>query len=147
MLLFLDANIFFAAVASHSGGSAMIFELAKKYKVKLTTVTHILIEAERNILNKLGDNALEKHYENLLSTSPHIVSLGNVSLQAINSIRGIVPDKDIPVLMGAMLSKPDYLITLDKKDFLKNKNIHSLNLDFKISPPGEFLHEFARKNV
>lgn len=43
--VFLDANIFFAAVASRTGGSFLILELAKRRKIGIVTVLHALAEA------------------------------------------------------------------------------------------------------
>ncbi|TSC75332.1 MAG: hypothetical protein G01um101433_906 [Parcubacteria group bacterium Gr01-1014_33] len=72
---FLDANVFFAAVASKTGGSYFILELAKKRMTEIVTVAYALSEAERNIQKKLGDRVLATHYENLLAASPVIQSL------------------------------------------------------------------------
>ena len=40
-------------------------------------------------------------------------------------------DKDIPVLLGAVLSNSDYLITLDKKHFLNNPRLSPALFNFK----------------
>jgi predicted nucleic acid-binding protein len=50
--VFLDANVFFAAVSSPKGGSHFILELAKKGKLEIITVNQALLEAERNILKE-----------------------------------------------------------------------------------------------
>ena len=55
--VFLDANVFFAAAGSPTGGSAFVLELAKHKKIQATTVGHALVEAERNIQKKLGEEA------------------------------------------------------------------------------------------
>lgn len=144
--VFLDANVFFAAASSPSGGSSLIIELAAKQKIKPFTVAHVLKEAERNILKKLDDNAIQRHYENLINSSPVIQPLGHISLHTINSFRGVVPDKDIPVLIGAVMSNPDYLITLDKKHFLKNAKLVAIPFQFKIVNPGDFLKDFIKQN-
>ena len=47
--VFLDANIFFAAVRSPHGGSYFVIELAKRKYLQIVTVAYALAEAERNI--------------------------------------------------------------------------------------------------
>ena len=73
--IFVDANIFFAAVASRIGGSYYILELAKRKKIEIVTVLHALAEAERNIEKKIGIAALKNHYDNILAIHPIIQSL------------------------------------------------------------------------
>ena len=138
MKVFLDANIFFAAAKSSNGGSALILKLAKKNKIKIVTVNYALLEAERNIKNKLSQRFLFLHYQNILDANPEIQSLDFVTIKDIASFQNILTLKDIPILLGALLSGAEALITLDKKDFLNNQKLRDLNLPFKISNPENF---------
>ncbi len=139
---FLDANIFFAAAKSHFGGSYFILELAKKRRITVVTSAHALAEVERNIEKKLGGEALNEHYENLLEIRPKIQSLEMLPLGLEEKLKAYIPEKDIPILAGAILSEVDCFITLDKKHFLGNKNLSKLNLPFAILTPGSFIQRY-----
>lgn len=137
--VFLDANVFFAAVASKTGGSYFILELAKKGLIEIITVVHALAEAERNIGKKLGDSALIRHYENLLAITPRIQSLVGVSEDEEHKLIDIVPEKDMPIVLDAFLSGAEFLITLDRKHLLGNSKLKALRLPFVTLTPGEFI--------
>lgn len=141
--IFLDANIFFAAVCSPEGGSGFIVKLAKRRKIVINTVNHVLLEAERNIKNKLGSEYLFNHYQNLLAIEPKIIVLPILRAEEIQRFNRLVPSKDIPVLLGALCGEIESLVTLDRKHFLSNCKLIEENLAFDIVSPGEFL----KKNV
>lgn len=140
--VFLDANVFFAAVRSATGGSYFVIELAKKKQIEAGTVVHALAEAERNIQEKLGTSALCIHYENLLTAKPVIQSLANLPSALETKLRQVLPEKDIPILAGAILSGARVLVTLDQKHLLKNKKLAVLNLPFAVITPGDFLQKY-----
>jgi putative PIN family toxin of toxin-antitoxin system len=142
---FIDANVFFSAVKSKSGGSYFIIELAKKKKIKIITVVHALSEAERNIQKKLGVKFLNDHYENLLFANPVVQSLVDLPLSVEDKLRNFVPKKDIPILAGAIMSGARFLITLDKIHFLDNKKLLDLNLSILITTPGGFIQNYILK--
>ena len=140
--VFIDANIFFAASYSKNGGSALILELAKKKKIKIITVSYALAEAEKNIELKLGQKYLSIHHQNILDINPEIQSLDNLNLETIHMLENFLVLKDIPILAGALFSKAEFLITLDKRDFLDNKKLTNLNLPFKILNPENFIKNY-----
>jgi len=142
--VFLDANIFFAGARSPKGGSSFVLELAKKRKLEIITVTQALFEAEENIRKKLGPLYLNRHYQNLLEIKPKIQSIEFVTLREIAKLKKILPEKDIPILLGAVLSNSQVLITLDRKHFLRNEKLKKTKLPFKILNPGEFLREYFK---
>jgi predicted nucleic acid-binding protein len=139
--LFFDANIFFAAAGSPKGGSAFVLELGKRKKFEAVTVQHALLEAERNIEKKLGGEYLARHHQNLLELKPYIQSISGVSIEMIIAFEKFVPLKDVPILLGAILSNSQFLITLDRRDFLNNKRLSSSSLPFEIKTPGDFLKQ------
>jgi len=134
--LFLDANIFFAATFSPSGGSAMLFELAKYKRVELLTSLYALNEAKRNILHKGGRSYLPRFYQ-LVSELKTIDQKVYNDSDLIKWEEWIVK-KDAPILISAQGQKVDFLITLDKKDF-KSKRIESAPIHFIIFNPGELI--------
>lgn len=108
MKVFLDANVFFAAAGSPKGGSAFVLELAKKKKFAVVTVTHVLAEAEKNIKQKLGKTALLAHYQNILDANLAIQQIGSISIENVVKLEKLVPLKDGPILLGAILSDSQY---------------------------------------
>jgi predicted nucleic acid-binding protein len=140
--VFLDANVFFAGARSPEGGSGFVLELAKKKKIEVFTVTHAILESGQNILKKLGLPYLNRHYQNLLEIKPKIQSIEFVTFGEIAKLKKILPEKDIPILLGVILSKSQILITLDRKHFLENEKLKRIKLPFKIMNPGEFLRKY-----
>ncbi len=145
MRLFLDANIFFAAAGSLQGGSAFVLELGKRQKFEVVTVSHALLEAERNIRSKLGEKYLARHHQNLLELKPIIQSIAAVPTEKLVEFEKFIPMKDIPILVGAILSNAQFLITLDRRDFLENRRLRSLPLPFDIITPGDFLKQYLNE--
>ncbi|MDI6883279.1 MAG: hypothetical protein QMC93_02270 [Patescibacteria group bacterium] len=142
--VFLDANVFFAGARSPKGGSGFVLELAKKGKLEIITVNQALFEAEQNILKKLGLFYLNCHYQNLLEIKPKIQSIEFLTLKEIAKLRKIIPAKDIPILLGAILSNSQVLITLDRKHFLEKEKLKKLKFPFEILNPGEFLRKYFK---
>ena len=142
MKVFLDANVFFAAAGSPTGGSAFVLELAKQKKIRVVTVAYALVEAERNIQQKLGEKALDRYHQNLLEVGPEVQNIDNVPMNVAKTLEQLLPLKDVPILLGAMLSDASFLLTLDRKDFLDNKKLEGSKLSFKIVTTGDFLQKY-----
>lgn len=105
-----------------------------------------MLEAERNIKNKLSQKFLFLHYQNILDANPEIQSLDSVTIKDIASFQNILTLKDIPILLGTLLSEVESLITLDKKDFLNNQKLRDLKLPFEILNPDNFLKKYESRN-
>ncbi len=143
--LFLDANIFVAAAASPRGGSRLLFDLARAGRVKIITTAHALREADRNITRKLAAPAYRIYEEILLEVPPSLQALEGITHAHVAFAERLVPPKDVPILLGALASGCEFLITLDRKDFLENKNLLQAPLSFIITTPGRFIETFARQ--
>lgn len=144
-MAFLDANVFFAAVRSSTGGSYFLLELAKRRRLIVVTVAHALAEAERNIAEKLGSDAVQRHYDNLLAARPRIQSLAHISPSLVEGIQACnVPEKDIPIVAGAFMSRTGVLITLDRKHLLSNDNLADIFGEmFTIMTPGDYIKNYV----
>lgn len=134
--LFLDANIFFAATYSETGASRALFKLAEKGKIKLVSSTYAIQEAKRNINFKIGEDQLPKFYAliSLLSS----LEKRTPSINLKTKYQPLITKKDLPILLGAIQQKSNYLITLDRKHF-KTQELAKSNLPLKIMLPGEYL--------
>lgn len=137
--LFLDANVLFAATISSSGGSAYIFELARRHKVRLFSSSLALKEAERNLREKTDEEAVLRFYDLLEDVDIRLFSVDRK--KAKKNFAKLVGEKDAPILGAAISAEVDFLITLDKKHFL-NQKIFKTNLLIKILTPGQFIEKF-----
>ena len=134
--LFLDANIFFAATYSETGGSRAIFELARNKKHALVSGLYAIKEAKFNIEKKIGKNSLPIFYT--LVSLLNYIEKDSPTEELKIKYQNLIVQKDLPILISAINQKVDFLITLDKKDF-KTTKLEMANLSTKILLPGEYL--------
>jgi len=134
MKLFLDANVIYSASRSTNGASYTLCQLGEKFNLSLITSTLALVEAERNLAEKEKSTVIERFYQ-LLKTIK-IVTIE--SSRAKQYYKGLIEEKDAPILYGALRSQADYLITLDKKHFFTEK-LRKKKFPFIILTPGQFI--------
>ena len=107
--VFLDSSVFFSAINSPSGGSAKLFTLKT---IDLITSKLVLVEVERNVRKKLLDYHLERFF--FLAEKIKIVDF-------INKAEEVIAKKDAVILSQAKQARTNFLVTLDKRHFLKAK--------------------------
>lgn len=134
--VFLDANVWFSAARSKTGGSFLIMELAKYQLIKVLTNQHVLDEAERNLLLK-SPASMDIYYSLLSQVKPKMVERP-IPEELVQRLKKIVPSGDILVLAGAVLSGASYLVSLDRQHIV-NENMRKMSWPFGILLPGEFL--------
>jgi predicted nucleic acid-binding protein len=136
LTLFLDANVFFAATLSEQGGSAALFALPQKKRLRLVSSLYALKEAKRNIVHKVGSNVLPRFFE-LVSFLENVDS-EDCDFEELQRWEAWIVEKDAPILASASRQKVDVLVTLDRKDF-QSVRMKKAPVTFKIQSPGEFL--------
>lgn len=157
-IVFLDANVLFAATLSETGGSRALFVLAKKKKIGLTSSVYAITEAKRNILKKFGKERLPIFFQ-LLSELKEIhdpigkilnksvrmeeksKKIEKVQLEENDGTKewvNLTQKKDLPILWGASQLEVDVLATLDRRDFM-NEKMKAQEFSFKIMTPGELI--------
>ncbi len=136
--VFLDANILFCAVASPTGGSALVMKLAKARKIEAITSRLVLIEAERNISLKLKKAHLEK-FKKLMTELPLVV-IPEPSSEEVSSVGKWVHWKDAPILAAALKSKAGFFLTLNRKHILKQE-VQEIFQQFIILSPKELFEK------
>jgi len=112
---FLDSSALFTAVNSPTGGSAKLFTLKK---IKLVTSRVVLAEVERNVQKKLAEFHFKRFF--LLVGKLKILDQA-LDDKLIQKARRVIVEKDAVILAEAKVAQCDFLITLDKKHFLKPK--------------------------
>lgn len=134
--VFLDANVYFSAARSKSGGSAAILELVKSKQLHVTATSIVLREAERNVRLKEPSPTLLRFHQIVKEVKPKIIAIDKK--QAERRFLRVINRKDAYVLEGAKKSKVDFLVTIDKKHFM-NKNMKRAHFPFRIVTPGQLI--------
>ncbi len=138
--LFLDSSVILAASGNSQGGSSKIFELALKGRVVLFTSRLAIMEAERNIREKLPLAAFTR-FQLVFATYP-LTIVNEPSEVFEKKVGKFIYRKDAAILAAAINSKTDYLLTFNRKHFFTQKvETFALKHHLKISTPGEFIME------
>ena len=137
--LFLDASVFIAATGSRTGAS--VLALCRHGHAKAVSSRLILLEAERNIGAKLGQEALLRFYQEIASLDLDLVEAPTP--QEIAAQSRIIDPKDAHVLAAALKGGVEVLLTLDRKHFLSPRVLQA-GLPFLTMTPGDFLRRLVR---
>jgi predicted nucleic acid-binding protein len=132
--VFLDSNVIISGLFSDKGAPRVILDLLCLGLPVLTCTTgeYNIIEIERNLTKKMsGVLPVYRKYLPLLNLE--VIPLP--APEVIRKLFGLTSDKDIPVLASAIIGNVDFLVTGDKKDFIKLKGKYA----FRILNPADFL--------
>ncbi len=142
--IFLDANVYFTGFYSKEGGSALLLEIIrrKNKKISLYASKLVLREAERNLRKKGTGAYLKSFHRYLQQTKIHITPAPPEDM--LQSYTTVIHPKDLPVLGSALLSKADYLITLDRRHFFTAHLLSKMKKP-KILTPGDFVRSVYLK--
>jgi len=134
--VFLDSNVILSGLLSERGAPRILLDLLSLKLAFLmgSTGRYNLIEIERNLKKKMP--ALFPLFKNYLPK----LNLKVIPLPRPEDVRGFsgkIAEKDAPVLVSAIQSKADFLVTGDKQHFGKMKGIGEYPL--QIVTPSEFI--------
>jgi len=137
--VFIDTSVLIAGVASLTGASAAVLDLCEAESIQMVISRQVLVEADRNFSAKLPGlvNEFRQFIRNLV---PLMVE--DPPAAAVKRAAGLIDRKDAAILAAAIESKVEFLITLDKKHFLKQKV--QRNIPIEICTPSDFLRIFER---
>jgi uncharacterized protein len=125
--LFLDANVlFFAAYRPHAG----VGRLWSLSDTTLVTSAYAIEEVRRNLSQEGQLARLNSLLEAVAS-----VPAGNVPLEVRGGIQ--LPEKDWPILSGAVSAQATHLITGDVRDF--GRHFGQKLLGILVMPPSQYL--------
>jgi predicted nucleic acid-binding protein len=137
--LFFDASVLIAAAHSLTGRSGYLLEGCRRGKFKPVVTRLILIEAERNIKAKLGEEDLLRFYQ-LLGSVDFIVK-PPASAREVADYSHLIEQKDAHVLAAAVRSGAQFLLTLDTRHFMTER-LSKANLGLIIATPGHFIKAY-----
>lgn len=134
--IFLDSNVVLSGLFSDRGSPRIILDLLSLDLPVLTGVTgeFNIIEIEPNLEKKMPE-VLPTYREYLPLLNLEITPLP--SSKEVRSLKGLIAEKDVPVLASALKANVDFLLTGDKKDFGKARTRGKY--PFRIVTPTEFL--------
>ena len=137
--VFIDTSALIAGTLSPTGAAHEVLRPCEAGVVKALMSRQVLVEADRNISEKLP--ALQSEYRVFLK---HLSSLivEDPSKLAVEQACEIIHHNDAPILAAAIEASVDYLVTWNTRHFQK-KAVRDY-VQFPILTPGEFLEEFRR---
>jgi predicted nucleic acid-binding protein len=134
--VFLDSNVILSGLLSERGAPRIMLDLLSLGLPFLMGATgrYNLIEIERNLKKKMPSLLfLYKAY--LPKLNLKVIPLPRP--EEVRDFSGQIAEKDIPVLISAIRSKADFLVTGDKQHFGKMKELDKY--PFHILTPSEFI--------
>lgn len=139
--VFFDSSVLVSASISATGKSRYLLTLSSKNKIRGISSQYAILESKRAFSKKLPEALL---------IFQKIIQEANLEIldfpKDIAKYEKIIKDKgDAPILASAVEAKIDYLVTLNRKHFLNDKNLQS-KVDFKIIKPEEFKFKSKFKN-
>jgi len=118
--VYLDTNVFIFGVERPESNSRIILDLAEEGKI-IPVVSYSLLEELREYFSRRYDR------ETAVNEIYYLISLPNLEIitrdkvkQEINKHKRVVPDKDLPHLVSAIIAQSDYLISYNRH-FIESK--------------------------
>jgi predicted nucleic acid-binding protein len=144
--LFLDSNVLTGGIVSPWGLDKATLSLCAAKVCKLVLAEVVRDEVEENLLlhaerlPSLDAEQLIEDYRRLVKlTNPELVPYPDKDLVRA-SRRLIRHEADVPVLLSAMASKPDWLLTHNTKHFTK---VVAQRTSLRIATPAEFFRALS----
>jgi predicted nucleic acid-binding protein len=137
--LFLDTSVLLAAAGSSRGASRLLITQADAHGWELVSSDYCAEEARRN-LPKLGRSAAAAWRAQIAPS----LRLVRASL-ALDKPLVFPKAKDRPVVITALATRAEWLLTLDEADFQGKLGCEVYGL--RIAAPGEFLLEQRARGV
>jgi len=137
--LFFDSSALLSGLNSPTGGAGIILSAFLAGEFFICISNQVIEEVQRNIQSKFP--LLKDQLLNFLLARPKIIK--QPSLKEIRKVYKLIKSEDAPILAAAIKSKSDFLITWDKKHFLKKEVL--LSVSFIICTPEEFLQKYWKR--
>ncbi len=116
-----DTSVIISALNSTTGASAAILDFARRNQLVLITTSYIISETEEVIRRKFPK--LQPLFQKLKG-GQFLVIAEDPTLATVKQAALMISDpKDAPILAAAITHQVDYLVTLDRKDFIDDKKV------------------------
>jgi len=145
--LFLDSNVLTGGIVSAWGLDKATLSLCAAKVCKLVLAEAVRDEVEENLLAHAqrlpardAGRLLEDYHRLLKLIDPEVVPYPKIDL--VRSSRHLIRHAaDVPVLLSAMASKPDWLLTHNTRHFTKSVAQRTL---LRIATPAEFFRALSQ---
>ena len=134
--VFFDASVLFSALYSSRGGSFALVQLVLKGKIVGITSQTVIDELYEN-MHKIR-KASKQEIDTFIQTNKLIVR-ESVGHKEIEQYIDQVEEKDAHVVAGAILTRCNFLVTLDKKHLNNSKIKKLFDKQIHIVSPKELL--------
>ena len=146
--LFLDSNVLTAGIVSAWGLDKATLSLCAAKVCRLVLAEVVREEVEENLLLHAGrlpsfdaDQLIEDYRELIKLTNPELIPYPRREL--VRSNRHLIRhEADVPVLLSAITSKPNWVLTHNTKHFTKAVAQRS---PLRIATPAEFFRALAAR--
>ncbi len=144
--LFLDSNVLTGGIVSPWGLDKAVLSLCAAKVCRLVLAEAVRDEVQENMLLYAGRLSLPEaeqlldDYQRLIRlTSPELVPYPTMSL--VRSSRHLIRhEADVPILLSAIASKPDWLLTHNTKHF--NRTVAN-RTGLRIATPSQFFRALS----
>jgi len=144
--LFLDSNVLTAGIVSEWGLDKAVLSLCAARICRLVLAEAVREEVEENILTRLGDldpsgasRVLDGYSRLIALMKPEIVPYPGVS--EVGASRHMIRHAaDVPVLLSAVASRPDWVLTHNTKHFTQAV---AKSTGLRFATPVEFFQELS----
>ena len=118
--VYLDTNVFIFGVERPESNSRIILDLVEEGKI-VPVVSYSSLEELREYFSRRYNR------ETAINEVYYLISLPNLEIiirdkvkQEIKNYKGVVPDKDLPHLVSAIIAQADYLVSYNRH-FIESK--------------------------
>ena len=132
-LVFFDASSLFLAANTPLGGSAFLLEICSRGYLRAVVSPDVLLEAERNIVDKGRPGAFRRYRELVASTSFLVTSAPPEHV--VRAYEAVFVE-DAHVIAAALGSQSAFLITVDQRF---ERRVRASGLSITALSPREFL--------
>lgn len=138
--LFFDADVLFSLSYTKNPMSGTKRIILQGYVEKYAFITSnaVIEEARRNLSFYNNVEYIKRLGELLEDFNFWVIHVLDEKL--VDVYKGVIHQKDTHVLVGAIQSNADYLLTFNKKHFLTSR-VKQLNLKLHIVTPKEFIEQ------
>jgi predicted nucleic acid-binding protein len=134
--LFLDSRVLFSGIVSASSAARALLLLAETDHIVVTISEQVVTETERALARK-ASQALSDLQRAILASKARIVR--DPPPEDVSAHLNLISHPaDVPILLVAMHTRVDYLVTLKRRHFLDDPGV-AQKTDLRIGTPAEAL--------
>jgi predicted nucleic acid-binding protein len=140
--VFLDTSVWVAGIASERGAAREILRLAEAGLVRVVASERVLVELDRVIAAKLPE--FNQDLRSFIARV-HPEVMEDPKRHDLQPYRGLIEEGDVDILAAADLAGVEYLVSWDRRDFLKAAVRDAVKC--AVVDPGEYLRSFRDRVI